>query len=114
MKTFAKLLGIAAAVCAAWTGLLQAAPVIGQEAPDFTLRDVTGKLHTLSSYRGKTVVLEWVNPECPFVVKHYSSFNLPNLQKEATGDGVVWLAINSGRPGAQGDFNPAQVSAWLK
>lgn len=85
---------------------------VGAPAPDFTLIDNDGKTHTLSDYRGKTVVLEWVNPECPFVVKHYESGNIPKLQVSATGDGVVWLAINSGHPGAQGDFDAAQVKAW--
>lgn len=85
---------------------------VGAPAPDFTLIDIDGKTHTLSDYRGKTVVLEWVNPECPFVVKHYESGNIPKLQVSATGDGVVWLAINSGHPGAQGDFDAAQVKAW--
>ncbi|MFM1851574.1 MAG: hypothetical protein RIS54_1258 [Verrucomicrobiota bacterium] len=85
---------------------------VGAPAPDFTLIDIDGKTHTLSDYQGKTVVLEWVNPECPFVVKHYESGNIPKLQVSATGDGVVWLAINSGHPGAQGDFDAAQVKAW--
>jgi hypothetical protein len=55
-----------------------------------------------------------VNPECPFVVKHYASGNMPGLQKSAAEDGVVWLAINSGSPGAQGDFDSAQVSKWME
>jgi hypothetical protein len=71
-------------------------------------------VHTLAGYRGKTVVLEWVNPQCPFVVKHYGSGNIPGLQKVAAADGVVWLSINSGRPGAEGDFDAAQVTAWTK
>jgi len=90
-----------------------AVPVVGQAAPDFTLTDLNGQVHRLSDYRGKVVVLEWTNPECPFVRKHYDSGNLPSLQKAARADGVVWLAINSGHPGAQGDFEPAQVRAWL-
>ena len=86
---------------------------IGQIAPDFTLTDIDGKTHRLSDYDGKTVVLEWVNPECPFVVKHYRSGNIPGLQKSAAGDGVVWLAINSGKPGAQGDYAPSQAKSWM-
>jgi len=86
---------------------------IGEKAPDFTLTDINGKTHTLSDYEGKTVVLEWVNPECPFVVKHYSSGNIPGLQQSATGDGIVWLSINSGTPGAQGDFAPDRVKSWM-
>ncbi|MET0262813.1 MAG: redoxin domain-containing protein, partial [Rariglobus sp.] len=92
---------------------LQAAAVVGQAAPDFTLTDINGGSHTLSSLLGKTVVLEWVNPECPFVVKHYEgSGNIPKLQKAATAEGVVWLSINSAAPGKQGDYDTAKVTAW--
>jgi len=93
---------------------LQALAKIGQTAPAFTLTDITGKTHGLADFKGKTVVLEWVNPECPFVEKHYESGNLPSLQKAAAADGVVWLLINSGKKGAQGDFSPAQVAKWSK
>jgi cytochrome oxidase Cu insertion factor (SCO1/SenC/PrrC family) len=86
---------------------------VGQPAPDFTLTDINGRSHSLSAYRGKTVVLEWVNPECPFVVKHYQgSGNMPATQKAAVADGAVWLSINSGHAGSQGDFAPAEVAAW--
>jgi hypothetical protein len=58
--------------------------------------------------------LEWVNPECPFVVKHYEkSGNIPKLQREAAEAGVVWISINSGRPGAQGDYGPSEAKAWM-
>ena len=87
---------------------------VGAPAPDFTLTDIDGNTHSLSDFRGKTVVLEWVNQECPFVVKHYDSGNMPKVQAQALADGVVWLAINSGHPGAQGDFAPDQVKAWQK
>ncbi len=88
---------------------------VGQPAPDFTLTDIDGKTHTLSDYKGKTVVLEWMNQECPFVVKHYEkSGNIPATQRAATADGVIWLVINSGRPGAQGDFSPEKVREWSK
>jgi peroxiredoxin len=91
-----------------------AAPEVGKPAPDFTLTDITGTAHKLSSFAGKTVVLEWVNPECPFVVKHYEkSGNMPKTQKAALADGVVWLQINSGHAGAQGDFEPAKVKEWM-
>jgi hypothetical protein len=59
-------------------------------------------------------VLEWVNPECPFVQKHYTSGNMPATQKAAMADGVVWLSINSGHAGAEGDFDAAKAAAWLK
>ncbi|MBS0663413.1 MAG: redoxin domain-containing protein [Verrucomicrobia bacterium] len=114
MKTPLQFLSMLAALSLVSAGLARASVAIGQPAPDFTLTDINGASHTLSAYKGKTVVLEWVNPECPFVIKHYGSGNMPKLQKEATGDGVVWLSINSGRPGAQGDYDAAQVAAWLK
>ena len=88
---------------------------VGQPAPDFTLTDVTGKAHRLSDYQGRTVVLEWVNPDCPIVQKHYNqSGNMPKLQKAAAADGVVWLSINSAAPGKEGDYAPAAVAAWMK
>lgn len=95
-------------------GVATAAPEVGKPAPDFTLTSIDGKSHALSSFVGKTVVLEWVNPECPFVVKHYEkSGNLPKTQQAALADGVVWLQINSGHAGAQGDFEPAKVKEWM-
>lgn len=111
--SFRSLLAVAASLALLVTA--QAAPAIGQAAPDFTLTDINGQSHSLSAYKGKTVVLEWVNPECPFVVKHYQgSGNMPATQKAAIADGAVWLSINSGHAGAQGDFDPAKVAAWSK
>lgn len=92
---------------------LHAAAVIGQPAPEFALKDMKGATHTLSDLKGKTVVLEWVNPECPFVVKHYDkSGNIPALQKIARESGVVWLTINSAAPGKQGDYDADKVAEW--
>ena len=79
-------------------------PAIGSNAPDFSLPDANGKTHSLSQYKGKYVVLEWFNPECPFVKKHYGSNNMQNLQKEFTDKGVVWLTINSNAPGTEGNL----------
>ncbi|MBW7894978.1 MAG: thioredoxin family protein [Opitutaceae bacterium] len=84
----------------------------GKPAPGFTLTDNDGRVHSLADYRGKTVILEWVNPECPFVVKHYQSGNIPAMQRAATEAGHVWLVINSGHPGAQGVYTPEKVRAW--
>jgi len=105
---------MAAALAFVPVALMRAEVAIGQPAPDFALTDITGQAHKLSDFRGRTVVLEWVNPECPFVIKHYGSGNMPALQKAAVADGVVWLSINSGRPGAQGDFDAAKVAEWMK
>lgn len=88
-----------------------ASAAVGQAAPDFTAMDATGKSHKLSDFKGKTVVLEWTNPNCPFVKKHYNG-NMQSLQKEATAKGVVWLAINSTET-ASGDYlPPAKLTAW--
>ena len=80
---------------AGFVGTAGAAAEPGQAAPDFTLSDLDGNPVSLSEFRGKYVVLEWFNSECPFVQKHYDSGNMQSLQTEYTGDGVVWLAINS-------------------
>ncbi len=84
----------------------QAQPEIGKPAPEFALKDLAGKEHKLSDFKGKTVVLEWVNYGCPFVKKHYDSKNMQSLQKTATDAGVVWLAICSSAPGKQGNETP--------
>ncbi len=110
-----RILFVGAASLALFAGAAQAAPAVGQVAPDFTLTDINGQTHSLSDYRGKTVVLEWVNPECPFVQKHYQgSGNIPATQKAAVADGAVWLSINSGYPGSEGDYAPAEAQAWEK
>lgn len=89
---------IASAVAIAGIALPALAKVaVDQAAPNFTLTDATGKAHSLADFKGKTVVLEWNNPECPFVQKHYTSGNIPKQQAEATAAGVVWLTINSGK-----------------
>jgi peroxiredoxin len=82
---------------------------VGKTAPDFSLNDPAGKLHQLQKYRGKYVVLEWVNYDCPFVKKHYDSGNMQSLQKKYTGKDVVWLAINSSAPGKQGNFSSEEI-----
>ena len=72
-----------------------AAGLIGKKAPAFSLMDEAGKSHSLESYRGKTVVLEWTNPQCPFVVRHYDAGTMKRLAEATSSDGVVWLAVNS-------------------
>ena len=101
------------AVSLAAAGLAQAAPTVGQPAPDFTLRDASGKTVKLSDFRGKHVVLEWTNPGCPYVRKHYDSGNMPTTQKEAVDKGVVWLAINSTEKSSYDYMEPAKLVAWM-
>ncbi len=83
----------------------------GQPAPDFTFTALSGKTQKLSDYRGKVVVLEWLSPACPFVLRHYRSGNLPATQAAAAADGVVWLQINSS---AMGDLDPVATAEWQK
>lgn len=95
----------AAAAAVATTALPQdsAKPAaLGELAPDFTLPDLDGKPVHLADFRGKTVVLEWFNPECPFVKASHLKGSLVDAASKAAGNGVVWLAINSGAPGKQG------------
>jgi peroxiredoxin len=91
-----------------------AAPAVGQPAPDFTLTDLAGKPVKLSDQKGKFVVLEWVNPECPYVQKHYNSANMPGLQKEFGAKRVTWLAINSTRQGHSEFKSAEEMAAWMK
>ena len=92
------------------TGTAFAAPQVGQPAPEFTLTDSNGQPHKLSDFRGKFVVLEWLNHGCPFVVKHYASGNMQKLQKEYAGKDVVWLSIVSSAPGKQGHMTPEETN----
>ena len=91
-------------------------PAIGSAAPEFSLPDAKGKTHSLSQYKGKYVVLEWFNPECPFLKKHYGGSNMQNLQKEFTSKGVAWLTVDSIAPGTEGYLSPEQAekvtSSW--
>jgi peroxiredoxin len=86
----------------------------GQKAPEFSLADANGKTHGLADYKGKWVVLEWVNYDCPFVKKHYHSGNMQALQKEIRGQGVVWLSINSSADGKQGSFRGEELKARIQ
>jgi len=91
-----------------------AAAVVGQPAPAFTATDLAGKTHNLSDFRGKTVILEWTNPDCPFVKKFYEGGDMQKLQADAKAQGSVWLTINSGAPGKQGHAEPAKTAALAK
>src|SRR5438477_13089754 len=110
MKTF-----LLALISLTATTLIAAdSPPVGAAAPDFSIPDAGGKSHRLSEYKGKYVVLEWFNPECPFVKKHYDSGNMQKLQGEYTGKGVVWLSIDSSAPGFEGNVTPEQSQKVLK
>lgn len=130
----ASLLAVAVAGVAGTATLMQASPsalagssvsgvdqreLVGTQAPDFTLTDLEGKEHTLSDYtkEGKTVVLEWFNPTCPFVRKHYNSDadTMDTMAKEYKDRNVVWLAINSAHEGhktAALDLNKKMHETW--
>jgi peroxiredoxin len=90
-----------------------AAATVGQKAPDFTAKDASGKTVSLADFKGKTVVLEWVNPGCPYVKKHYNGGNMQSTQKDAADKGVVWLAINSTDTAHQDYLAPAALQKWM-
>ena len=92
-----------------YTGSAGAAPRVGEPAPDFTGVDTQSKTHRLADYRGKTVVLEWTNHDCPYVRKHYSAGNMQEQQREAAAQGVIWLSVISSAPGQQGHVSPAEA-----
>ena len=94
MKTNHWKLGVLGVALLAASGAMAQA-VVGKPAPAFKATDLAGKPVALSDFKGKYVVLEWTNPECPFVKKHYDSGNLPATQKDATAKGVVWLSIQT-------------------
>ena len=104
---------IAFAVAAALSTSAFASAPPGQPAPGFTLTDLAGKSVNLADYKGKTVVLEWHNLECPFVQKHYRSGNMQSLQKKYSGD-VIWLAVNSTNRGAWDYTEPGKLTTQLK
>ena len=87
---------------------------IDKPAPDFALADMEGKEHNLSSFKGRYVVLEWINMDCPFVKKHYNSGNMQKLQKDYAKKGVAWFSICSSAPGNQGHFETAEIKKRLK
>lgn len=86
----------------------------GQPARDFKLRDTDNNVIQLAQYKGKTVVIEWNNPGCPFVKKHYASGNMQGTQAAALAQGVVWLTVNSGAPGKQGHMSGTEAAGFVK
>jgi len=107
-----KTLLAAAVVAAALIGAPAAfATRPGDAAPNFEARDVDGNLVKLSDFKGKTVVLDWANYQCPFDRMHYESGHIPGLQKTYVADGVIWLTIMSSAPGQQGFFPPTELKS---
>ena len=103
-------LGVAAAALAAPRRASASAEAkVGTAAPAFTAPATTGASQSLADLRGKVVVLEWTNHDCPYVRKHYESGNMQALQRETTGQGVVWLTIISSAPGTQGYVTAPQA-----
>lgn len=100
-----------AGLLAMGAGVSHAQVANGAAAPEFTLKDSKGQTHSLSDFKGKYVILEWVNHGCPFVKKHYDTGNMQDLQKKYTDKGMVWLTICSSAPGKQGHQTPEQ---WEK
>jgi peroxiredoxin len=101
--------------------LLAAAPLpafaqaaAGKAAPSFVLTDLDGRKVQLADLRGKYVVLEWNNPSCPFVMKHYNSGNMQALQKRFTGEGVQWIVVNSTAESHPEFLKPAELKSWLQ
>lgn len=101
-----RIAGVSLALVAVGAG---AAPRVGAPAPDFEGVDTQGQVHRVVDYRGKTVVLEWTNHDCPFVRKHYGAGNMQAQQREAQAQGVVWLSVISSAPGKQGNVSPAEA-----
>ncbi|MHA6722774.1 redoxin domain-containing protein [Sphingomonas sp. RS2018] len=103
-----------AAIAFALAAPAAAQQTTGAPAGNFKLTDMTGRNVSLSEYRGKTVVIEWNNPGCPFVKKHYDSGNMQRTQAAAKAGGAVWLTVNSGAPGKQGHMTGAEAQAFVK
>lgn len=110
MKVFLRHIVFAVASAAAFA-FSQAAVEVGKPAPDFALVDINGKTRQLSDYRGRVVVLEWVNPGCPIVQAHYKARNMQGTQQMAAGQGAVWLQIHTAAPRSQAD---KEAAAWLE
>ncbi len=114
MKSRPVLAGIASLVVALVPISAAAQAVVGSPAPNFTATDSHGQTHTLSEYRGKYVVLEWHNRDCPYTHKHYVSGNMEALQKEWTAKDVVWFTVISSAPGKQGYVTDAEENEYLQ
>jgi peroxiredoxin len=118
-RTFLAGTGLAGLAAVTRHGILAPAPAlaaakVGAPAPPFTLSAATGKSLSLADHRGKLVILEWTNHDCPYVRKHYDTGNMQGLQKETTAQGVIWLTLISSAPGTQGFVTPSQADELTK
>lgn len=109
-----RMVAIAIALLLGVAPKAEATAVVGKPAPPIELRDTEGKTVRLDAFKGKFVVLEWVNFQCPFVGKHYGSGNMQKLQKKYTEEGVVWLSICSSAPGKQGYVTGPEAEELMK
>jgi len=114
MKSLPFVPGIAVLAVALVQVSAHAQAVVDSQAPNFTATDSHGRTHSLNEYRGKYVVLEWHNHDCPYTRKHYESGNMEALQKEWTAKGVVWFTVISSAPGQQGYMTDAAENAYLE
>ena len=114
MKTLLPLFVLLLAAGPAPVSAADAEAKIGAPAPAFSLIDSTGKARRLADFKGKVVVLEWYNNDCPYVKKHYESGNMPKLQKKFTGKGAVWLSIISSAEGKQGHVTGPEAESNKK
>jgi len=122
MKTRRRILVVALIALAPWLGprgvtaadQFGAAAKVGGPAPEFKVTDIQGHERRLSAFKGKFVVLEWHNQGCPYVKKHYNSGNMQRLQKQLTGQGVVWLTVISSAQGSQGFVTPNEEDKYLQ
>ncbi len=108
-----RLLALAASGAFALLATYAFAAQPGESAPGFTINDASGRPVKLTDYRGKFVVLEWTNPECPFVRKHYDSRNMQTLQKDYGAKDVVWLSVNSTNRDHSEFKTGAQMVSWM-
>jgi ABC-type Fe3+-hydroxamate transport system substrate-binding protein len=112
-KTIAYFLAIMVMVLSLVSTNAKAAPEIGKPAPEITATDIKGNPFKLSDHKGKIVVLEWTNHECPFVVKHYGSGNMQKAQETAKAEGVEWVTIVSSAKGKQGNTTAEEAQKIL-
>ncbi len=114
MKNAARVMLLTAIAAAGATAAAGEKAAVDSLAPLFTLRDASGVSRSLADYRGKYVILEWVNFTCPFVGKHYGSGSMQELQKTMTAKGVIWLSICSSAPGKEGYYEGDELKSKIR